>query len=172
MGSRGWRDLSWPSCSAATGSGTAWDLPPGRGTPQLELIRRAVLTISHGGLNTALESLAQGVPMVVLPVTYDQPGVGVRVERAAAGRSIPVGRLTVERLRDAVREVLGDRAFRRRAGILRSEIQAAEGLNRAADLIGAAFGDPSPPEDAPTVSAGRGGRTQRSSVGRNSTEER
>src|SRR5262249_1334723 len=36
--------------------------------PQLELIRRAALTISHGGLNTALESLERGVPMVVLPV--------------------------------------------------------------------------------------------------------
>ncbi len=36
--------------------------------PQLELIRRSALTISHGGLNTALESLAWGVAMVVLPV--------------------------------------------------------------------------------------------------------
>ena len=48
--------------------------------PQLDLIRRSALTISHGGLNTALESLSRGVPMVVLPVTYDQPGVGAWVE--------------------------------------------------------------------------------------------
>jgi MGT family glycosyltransferase len=108
--------------------------------PQLELIRRAALTISHGGLNTALESLAQGVPMVVLPVTYDQPGVGARVEWSGVGLSIPVGRLTVDRLRDAVRTVLGDPAYRVRAGRLRSEIEAADGLNRAADLIEAAFG--------------------------------
>jgi zeaxanthin glucosyltransferase len=38
--------------------------------PQLDLIRHSALTISHGGLNTALESLACGVPMVVLPATY------------------------------------------------------------------------------------------------------
>jgi UDP:flavonoid glycosyltransferase YjiC (YdhE family) len=107
--------------------------------PQLDLIRRSALTISHGGLNTALESLAQGVPMVVLPVTYDQPGVGARVEWSGVGRSIPVGRLTVDRLRDAVRIVLGDPAYRERAGQLRSSIEAADGLNRAADVIEAAF---------------------------------
>jgi zeaxanthin glucosyltransferase len=114
--------------------------------PQLDLIRRSTLTISHGGLNTALESLAQGVPMVVLPVAYDQSGVGARVEWSGVGRSIPVGRLTVDRLRDAVRTVLGNPAYRERAGRLWSSIEAADGLNRAADLIGAAFGGRTVPE--------------------------
>ena len=108
--------------------------------PQLELIRRSALTISHGGLNTALESLARGVPMVVLPVAYDQPGVGARVEWSGVGRSIPVGRLTVARLRDAVSAVLGEPAYRERAGRLQSSIEAADGLNRAADVIESAFG--------------------------------
>jgi zeaxanthin glucosyltransferase len=103
--------------------------------PQLELVRQSALTISHGGLNTALESLAWGVPMVVLPVAYDQPGVGARVEWSGVGRSIPVGRLTVDRLRDAIRTVLGNPAYRERAGRLRTSIEAADGLNRAADVI-------------------------------------
>jgi MGT family glycosyltransferase len=107
--------------------------------PQLELIRRSVLTISHGGLNTALESLACGVPMVVLPVTYDQPGVGARIEWSGAGRSIPVGRLTIDRLRDAVRLVLRDPAYHERASRLQSSIGRADGLNRAAELIEQAF---------------------------------
>ena len=107
--------------------------------PQLDLIRRSALTISHGGLNTALESLAEGVPMVVLPVTYDQPGVGTRIEWSGAGRSIPVGRLTVDRLRDAVRLVLDNPAYRQRARQLQRSIDAADGLARAADLIELAF---------------------------------
>jgi UDP:flavonoid glycosyltransferase YjiC (YdhE family) len=106
----------------------------------LDLIWHSALTISHGGLNTALESLACGVPIVVLPVTYDQPGVGARVECAGVGRSIPIARLTLERLRVAVRTVLDDPAYRVRAGLLRSSIEAADGLNRAADLIESAFG--------------------------------
>jgi UDP:flavonoid glycosyltransferase YjiC (YdhE family) len=108
--------------------------------PQLELIGRSALTISDGGLNTALESLERGVPMVVLPVAYDQPGVGARVEWSGVGRSIPVRRLTVGRLRDAVRTVLGDPAYRERAGRLQSNIEAADGLNQATDLIEGAFG--------------------------------
>src|SRR5262249_40705363 len=108
--------------------------------PQLDLIRRSALTISHGGLNTALGSVAEGVPMVVLPVTYDQPGVGARVEWSGAGRSIPVGRLTVDRLRGAGGIVLGNPAYRERAGRLRTSIEAADGLNRAADVIEEAFG--------------------------------
>jgi UDP:flavonoid glycosyltransferase YjiC (YdhE family) len=108
--------------------------------PQLDLIRRSALTISHGGLNTVLESLQWGVPLVVLPVAYDQPGVGVRIERAGAGRTIPVGRLTVDRLRHAVRLVLGDPAYRERAARLQMSIHFADGLNRAAEVIEEAFG--------------------------------
>jgi UDP:flavonoid glycosyltransferase YjiC (YdhE family) len=77
--------------------------------------------------------------MVVLPVTYDQPGVGARVEWSGVGRSIPVGRLTLDRLRVAVRIVLGNPAYRQRAGRLRSSIEAADSLNRAAHVIEAAF---------------------------------
>jgi MGT family glycosyltransferase len=108
--------------------------------PQLDLIQRSALTISHGGLNTVLESLTRGVPMVVLPVAYDQPGVGARVEWSGVGRSIPVGRLTVERLRSAVHTVLDAPAYRERATKLQSSIEAADGLNRAAVLIEGAFG--------------------------------
>jgi hypothetical protein len=43
--------------------------------PQLELMRRSALAISHGGLNTVLEALSCGVPQVVIPVTWDRvPG--------------------------------------------------------------------------------------------------
>src|SRR4029453_16797039 len=114
--------------------------------PQLELIQRSILTISHGGLNTALEWLAQGVPMVVLPVAYDQPGVGARVEWSGVGRSIPVGRLTVDRLRAAAREVPSAPTYREQAGDLRLAIEAADGLNRAAGVIEEAF-DPRVPEE-------------------------
>jgi zeaxanthin glucosyltransferase len=119
--------------------------------PQLELIRRATLAITHGGLNTVLESLAQGVPMVVLPVGYDQPGVGARVAWAGVGRSIPVGQVTVDRLYQAIAEVLRGPAYRERAVRMRQRIAAADGLNRAADLIEAALGARTVPEPAEAV---------------------
>jgi UDP:flavonoid glycosyltransferase YjiC (YdhE family) len=98
--------------------------------------------------------------MVVLPVAYDQPGVGARVEWSGVGRSIPVGRLTVDRLRDAVRTVLGDPAYRKRAGRLQWCIKAVDGLNRAADLVEGAFDRGAPyragrPEPAAAPGGGR-----------------
>lgn len=107
--------------------------------PQVELIRRSALTIFHGGLNTTLESLACGVPTVVLPVTNDQPGVGVRVEHAGVGRSVPIARATAPRIREAVRAVLEDPSYRENAEAMRAQIAEADGLNRAADVILSAF---------------------------------
>jgi zeaxanthin glucosyltransferase len=39
--------------------------------PQLELLQKATLTITHAGMNTALESLSNGVPMVAIPIAND-----------------------------------------------------------------------------------------------------
>jgi MGT family glycosyltransferase len=111
-----------------------------RYAPQLELIRRAALTISHGGLNSVLESLAQGVPLVVLPVTNDQPGVGARVAWSGTGKAIAVGRVSVGRLRAAVEEVLVNPRYRARARDLQSHIAAGDGLERAAEIVEQACG--------------------------------
>ena len=42
--------------------------------PQLELLKQASVCITHAGLNTVLESLAQGVPQLAIPITFEQPG--------------------------------------------------------------------------------------------------
>jgi zeaxanthin glucosyltransferase len=49
--------------------------------PQLELLKRASVCITHAGLNTVLESLAQGVPQLAIPVTFEQPGIAARIAR-------------------------------------------------------------------------------------------
>jgi MGT family glycosyltransferase len=108
--------------------------------PQLQLLRRAKLCITHAGLNTALESLAAGVPMVAIPVTNDQPAVAARIAYSRTGVVVPFRRLNSERLRRAVSQVLGDERYHDHARKLQSEVRAANGLERAADVIEAAFG--------------------------------
>jgi MGT family glycosyltransferase len=53
--------------------------------PQIELLKRTALCITHAGLNTALEALTQGVPMVAIPIGYDQPGVAARIAHYGVG---------------------------------------------------------------------------------------
>jgi UDP:flavonoid glycosyltransferase YjiC (YdhE family) len=108
--------------------------------PQVELLRRATVCITHAGLNTALESLAAGVPMVAIPVTNDQPGVAARIVYTGTGTVVPFRRLNRERLRRAVRRVLDEDGYRASARRLQTAIREANGLERAADIIEGAVG--------------------------------
>ena len=58
-----------------------------RYAPQEELLARAQLTLTHAGLNTVLDSLTHGVPMVAVPITYEQPAIARRVEWHGCGES-------------------------------------------------------------------------------------
>lgn len=53
--------------------------------PQLELLKRASLMITHCGVNTLHECAYFGVPMVALPITFDQPGNAIRMELHGLG---------------------------------------------------------------------------------------
>lgn len=53
--------------------------------PQLPVLARTTLFITHGGMNSTCESLVHGVPMVFYPQTADQPRNAERVEILGAG---------------------------------------------------------------------------------------
>lgn len=103
--------------------------------PQSELLSRAALTITHAGLNTVLDSLANGVPLVTVPITYEQPAIARRVESCGAGRSLSLQRLNPGRLRDIVREVISQPPYRVAAGRIRESCSRAGGVQRAADIV-------------------------------------
>jgi MGT family glycosyltransferase len=107
--------------------------------PQLRLLERAAATITHAGYNTAIESLSQGVPMVCLPVTNDQPGVARRVEWLGAGELLPIRRVSPQRLRALLKRLLTDPAYGEAARRCRDQIRKIDGAARAADIIERAF---------------------------------
>jgi zeaxanthin glucosyltransferase len=93
--------------------------------PQLELLKQASVCITHAGLNTVLESLAQGIPQVAIPVTYDQPGVAARIAH----------KQTADHLSTLLNKVLNDPTYRDNARKLKEAIAKANGLSVAADLV-------------------------------------
>lgn len=107
--------------------------------PQLALLDRAAIAVTHAGLNTALEALARGVPMVAIPITNDQPGVARRLEWLGLAEVVTPRRLTAARLRHAVTRVLGHPGYRDRARARAAEIAAVDGVARAADIVEEAF---------------------------------
>jgi zeaxanthin glucosyltransferase len=106
-----------------------------RYAPQLEIVKRAAAVITHAGLNTVLESLAEGVPLVMLPLGNDQPGVAARVAAKDAGIIVSRQRLKTTKLRTAVRAVLEEPRYRAAAGALKEAIARVDGLAVAADVI-------------------------------------
>jgi MGT family glycosyltransferase len=65
-----------------------------RRAPQIELLKRAALCITHAGLNTTLESLARGVPMVAIPIAFDQPGTSARIAHHGVGEFVDLDNLS------------------------------------------------------------------------------
>jgi UDP:flavonoid glycosyltransferase YjiC (YdhE family) len=126
-----------------------------RSAPQIELLKRATLTITHAGLNTALESLARGVPMVAIAIGYDQRGVAARIAHHGVGEFVAVEDLDADRLRTLIQRVLTISSYGERARYFRDVIAQAHGLDVAADVIEHALG-----ATGGTSSASTRGRTR------------
>ena len=115
--------------------------------PQLELLKKTSLTITHAGINTTLESLSNGVPMVAIPIANDQPGIAARIAWTRTGEFVPLSRLSVPKLRTAIQKVLTEDSYKKNATRLQEAIYRAGGVSRAADIIEQAVSS-----DAPVLS--------------------
>jgi zeaxanthin glucosyltransferase len=108
--------------------------------PQLELLKQASVCITHAGLNTVLESLAQRVPQIAIPVTYDQPGVAARIANKRTGVVTSLDKLTADHLSMLLNVVLHDPLYRYKARQIQKAIAEANGISVAADLIEESLG--------------------------------
>lgn len=107
--------------------------------PQIEILERAALCITHAGLNTTLESLAKGVPMVAIPLGFEQPGVAARIAHHGAGEVIEVEDLTVARLSEVIQRVQSNPDYRDRACFFKDVFAETRGLDMAAEIVERVF---------------------------------
>jgi MGT family glycosyltransferase len=112
--------------------------------PQLAVLERAAVFVTHGGMNSALEGLACGVPMVVIPQHAEQLVIGLTVARrgAALVRREQVAGQTLDAsvLRRDVEQVLATPSFKTSALQMQTSIRATGGFRRAADEVQAYVG--------------------------------
>ena len=81
-------------------------------------------------------ALAAGVPLVIAPGrAADKPYIAKRVAAAGVGIDLRRRRPRPEQVAAAVRTVLGDPAFSRRAAELADELADCGGVGAAADLL-------------------------------------
>jgi zeaxanthin glucosyltransferase len=108
--------------------------------PQIELLKRSSLCITHAGLNTVLEALGFGVPLLALPITNDQPGVAARVAHKTVGLVISQDSLSSSDLPALITQAVEDSTLRANADRLSESIRKTDGLALAAGLIEKALG--------------------------------
>ncbi|CAF0718066.1 unnamed protein product [Brachionus calyciflorus] len=86
-------------------------------TPQVEILKRAHLFITHAGMNSVSEAVNYGVPIICIPLSGDQPFVAWRVadELGIGIRLQPDESLTVERVIASVKTILNDPSYREKA---------------------------------------------------------
>lgn len=92
--------------------------------PQLELLKRASLMVSHGGFSSVLESLTLGVPPIVIPLFFDHPGYAARVVYHGLGERVELKKaMRGEALAKAMDRVLNEPGYRERVGALSRRFQ-------------------------------------------------
>src|SRR5205823_7263163 len=101
--------------------------------PQPAILPNADLVITHGGNNTVTQSIHFGVPMIVLPLFWDQYDNAQRLTERGFGVRLPTYEFEDEELHAAIDGLLAGKA----PGVqgASSRLQANPGTVRAAGLI-------------------------------------
>jgi MGT family glycosyltransferase len=103
--------------------------------PQLDILQRTALFISHGGMNSANEGLYYGVPLIVIPQSIDQPWVARRVAQLKAGKMLHRDRIRASTLCHVADEILANSAYAEASVRIGETLRQAGGYLRAADEI-------------------------------------
>ena len=103
--------------------------------PQLKILQRASLFITHGGMNSVNEALYYGTPMLVIPVGNDQPRVARQIEDLHLGKYLRRKGLTSSMLREQARMVLQDTSWQERLFLFQERSREAGGNAAIAEMI-------------------------------------
>jgi MGT family glycosyltransferase len=103
--------------------------------PQPSILPQCDLLITHGGNNTLGEGFHFGLPMIVLPLFWDQYDNAQRVDETGFGVRLASYDWDERELVSAVERLLGDDGLRGRMRAIATRLQASPGGARGADLI-------------------------------------
>lgn len=103
--------------------------------PQLEIIQHMQAVVCHGGNNTVCETLSYGIPLIVIPIAYDQSFVSSCVTESGAGIRLNFNRFKTSHLKDAVHSVLNNDFYNKNAKIIQKSFEIAGGVSKGADYL-------------------------------------
>lgn len=103
--------------------------------PQREVLSHAKLCISHGGLNTVMDALANAVPIVVIPISFDQPGTAGRIRYYKIGEYIHFKSLSQVAINKVVKKIFNTPSYYENAQKMKEKFAALNGRDQAISII-------------------------------------
>ena len=106
--------------------------------PQVTLLRRSALAVTHGGNNSVTEALTASVPLLLLPLSTDQFAGAAALEEAGLGEVLDPNALSPNEIREAAQRLLALAGpVRGRLGRLGDSLVRHPGAVRARAALGA-----------------------------------
>jgi rhamnosyltransferase subunit B len=106
-----------------------------RYVPFSSVLPRAAALVHHGGIGTTAQGLAAGIPQLIMPMGFDQPDNALRATRLGVGRWLAPGRFTVERVTEALDDLLGSPEVARAAAEYRERLGRENGIKVVCDVV-------------------------------------
>ena len=103
--------------------------------PQLEILKRASIMITHGGLGTVKECILFGVPMIVFPMSRNQPMSGARVVYHGLGVRGDMRHVTVESVHALMEKIEHNPSYKQRVREMGEKFRKAEEAGRGVKII-------------------------------------
>lgn len=103
--------------------------------PQIEILKRSSLFITHGGYNSFNEAVYFGVPMLLWPKGNEQFITAETAEKLKIGKVIREKELTAEYLKKNVEEMLFDKSYCDDITTISSVLRKSSSIKHAVDII-------------------------------------
>lgn len=103
--------------------------------PQSELLKHIDMVIGHGGLNTTCDTYMNGIPMLIIPMAFDQSHTAQLIENYGCGIRIKYSRMRIKDIEHAVDEILYNPTYKQAAREIQQSFIEAGGNERAAELL-------------------------------------
>jgi MGT family glycosyltransferase len=103
--------------------------------PQLQVLQQADVFLTHAGMNSTMEALYFGVPLVAFPQQPEQEATARRIEELGLGRRLETADLTAASLLQTVSEVSGNAEIRKNVASMSGNVRSAGGAAAAANAI-------------------------------------
>lgn len=103
--------------------------------PFSQVLPRAAALVHHGGIGSAAQAMAAGIPQLIVPRRHDQPDNARRLGNLGVARTLNPGAYRAPAVANALKELLSSTEVAQRCRTIAHRFDARDSLDEACELI-------------------------------------